>query len=67
MEKKSITIVEVQGTFSGHQANGIMEWECPFTGQLLSMQGEFAYDYDLDHYYHDVYNEQNIYQYTVIF
>jgi len=66
MEKKSITIVEVQGSFSGHSLNGIMEWICPITNQEKYIQGEFAYDYDLDYWYHDVYTEENNYQYTVI-
>lgn len=55
---------QIKGTFSGHNANGIITWECPFTGNQLSCQGEFAYDEE--GWWHDVYDADDNYLYTVI-
>lgn len=54
----------INGTFSGTDANGIMQWECPITGKQLTCQGEF--NYDEQGYWHDVYDADDNYLYTVI-
>lgn len=54
----------IQGTASGHDKNLIMEWECPTTGMQLSCQGEFSYDEES--WWHDVYDADDNYLYTVI-
>ena len=54
----------VKGTFTGNDANGIMEWICPLTEKIMQCQGQFAFDED--GYWHDVYDDDDNYLYTVI-
>lgn len=55
---------QVIGTYRGHDAYGVMEWECPTTGRLMSMDGQFAFDEE--GYWHDVLSEDDEYLYTVV-
>lgn len=57
-------MTEVTGTYSGHDDNLIIEWTCPTTGKQLTCQGQFEDDGDA--YYHDVFDEDDNFLYTVI-
>jgi len=54
----------IKGSFSGNDNYGVMEWACPETGKLMSMDGQFAFDED--GYWHDVLSEDDEYLYTVV-
>lgn len=47
----------IQGTYSGHLHEGVMEWECPFTDEPKWCQGEF--DCDGEYYIHKVTDDDN--------
>lgn len=54
----------IQGKATGHDANLIIEWECPITGKQMQCQGEF--NFDEEGYWHDVFDADDNYLYTVI-
>jgi hypothetical protein len=37
-------ILTINGTFAGTDTSGTMEWECPFTGSLMSISAEFLWE-----------------------
>ena len=53
----------IKGTFTGHNADGEFNWECPFTGDWKTCSGQF--DYDENGYFHDVRDEDGNILYIV--
>jgi hypothetical protein len=55
--------MEVDGTYSGNQLQGHMEWNCPFTSELKNCTGQFLCDGD--YYYHTILDDNDQILYTI--